>query len=80
VTSWAAPAGGPPREPLADYVVVPDAGHASNQDNPEAFNAALTAFLAEALRPATTVPDDGGGDRMVRPQRRLWDRLRRRAS
>jgi pimeloyl-ACP methyl ester carboxylesterase len=71
---WAA------REPLADYVVVPDAGHVSNQDNPEAFNAALTAFLAEALRPATTVPDDGGGDRMVRPQRRLWDRLRRHAS
>lgn len=59
---WAA------REPLADYVVVPDAGHASNQDNPEAFNAALTAFLAEALRPAPG------------PQRRLWDRLRRRAS
>ena len=59
---WAA------REPLADYVVVPDAGHVSNQDNPEAFNAALTAFLAEALRPAQ------------RQQRRLWDRLRRHAS
>ena len=59
---WAA------REPLAEYVVVPDAGHASNQDNPEAFNAALTAFLADALRPAP------------RPQRRMWGRLRRRAS
>jgi pimeloyl-ACP methyl ester carboxylesterase len=59
---WAA------REPLAEYVVVPDAGHASNQDNPEAFNAALTAFLADALRPAP------------RAQRRMWGRLRRRAS
>jgi hypothetical protein len=49
-------------------VVVPDAGHVSNQDNPEAFNAALTAFLAEALRPAQ------------RQQRRLWDRMRRQAS
>jgi 3-oxoadipate enol-lactonase len=59
---WAA------REPLAEYVVVPDAGHASNQDNPEAFNAALTAFLADALRPAP------------RPQRRMRNRLLRRAS
>jgi len=65
---WAA------REPLADYVVVPDAGHVSNQDNPEAFNAALTAFLAEALRPAQRP------QRPQQPQRRLWDRLRRRAS
>src|SRR4051812_5531909 len=44
--AWAA------REPLAAVVVVPEAGHASNQDNPEVFNAALTAFLAEALPPA----------------------------
>jgi 3-oxoadipate enol-lactonase len=41
------------REPLAEYVVVPDAGHASNLDNPEAFNAALRAFLERAL----PVPD-----------------------
>jgi pimeloyl-ACP methyl ester carboxylesterase len=40
---WAA------REPLTEYVIVPGAGHASNQDNPEAFNAALTAFLARVL-------------------------------
>jgi 3-oxoadipate enol-lactonase len=59
---WAA------REPLAEYVVVPDAGHVSNQDNPEAFNAALTAFLADALRPAP------------RSLRRIWDRWLRRAS
>jgi 3-oxoadipate enol-lactonase len=59
---WAA------REPLAEHVVVPDAGHASNQDNPEAFNAALSAFLADPLRPAP------------RSQRRIWDRPVRRAS
>jgi 3-oxoadipate enol-lactonase len=40
---WAA------REPLAEYVILPGAGHASNQDNPEAFNAALTAFLTRVL-------------------------------
>ena len=37
--AWAA------RDERAEYVVVPDAGHASNQDNPAAFNAALLAFL-----------------------------------
>ncbi len=40
---WAA------REELAEYVVIPDAGHASNQDNPEAFNAALLGFLDRVL-------------------------------
>ena len=64
-SEWAA------REPLARYVVVPDAGHASNQDNPEAFNDALTAFLADVLpaRPPSR-----------RRRRRLWDRLVRRAA
>jgi 3-oxoadipate enol-lactonase len=57
--AWAA------REPLAEYVIVPGAGHASNQDNPEAFNAELTAFLARVL---------------PTPGLFLWDRLRRRAS
>jgi 3-oxoadipate enol-lactonase len=37
--AWAA------RDDRAEYVVVPDAGHASNQDNPAAFNAALLTFL-----------------------------------
>jgi len=59
---WAA------REPLAEYVVVPNAGHASNQDNPEAFNAALSAFLARVL------PSDRPG------LLHLWDRLRHRVS
>jgi 3-oxoadipate enol-lactonase len=40
---WAA------RDPLVAHVVVPGAGHASNQDNPAAFTAALVAFLARVL-------------------------------
>jgi 3-oxoadipate enol-lactonase len=40
---WAA------RDAHAEYVVVPDAGHASNQDNPEAFTAALSEFLGRVL-------------------------------
>ena len=40
------------REPRAEYVVIPQARHASNQDNPSAFNAAVTAFLDRALTPA----------------------------
>jgi len=40
---WAA------RDPLVEHVVIPGAGHASNQDNPAAFTAALTAFLDRAL-------------------------------
>ena len=33
------------REPLAEYVTIPRARHASNQDNPSAFNTVMTAFL-----------------------------------
>ena len=40
---WAA------REERAEYMVIPAAGHASNQDNPEAFNAALLGFLDRVL-------------------------------
>ena len=32
--------------PNASYVVVPDAGHAANLDQPVAFNAAVETFLA----------------------------------
>ena len=42
---WAA------REPMAEHVVIPGAGHASNQDAPAAFTAALTAFLDRVLPP-----------------------------
>jgi pimeloyl-ACP methyl ester carboxylesterase len=34
--------------PDAKKVVIPNAGHAANIDNPEAFNAALTGFLKSA--------------------------------
>ena len=34
--------------PGARQVVIADAGHASNLDQPEAFNAAVDGFLAEA--------------------------------
>jgi 3-oxoadipate enol-lactonase len=37
------------REPLGLYVSIPDAGHASNQDNPVAFTAELAAFLDREL-------------------------------
>jgi 3-oxoadipate enol-lactonase len=37
------------REPLGLYVTIPDAGHASNQDNPVAFTAELGAFLDREL-------------------------------
>jgi pimeloyl-ACP methyl ester carboxylesterase len=37
------------REPLAEYTVIPSAGHASNLDNPAAFTATLLAFLDRAL-------------------------------
>ncbi|CAJ36318.1 alpha/beta fold hydrolase [Methanocella arvoryzae] len=33
------------REPRSKYVVIPDAGHCSNQDNPEQFNAMMMEFL-----------------------------------
>lgn len=37
------------RDSMVELVVIPGAGHASNQDNPAAFTAALTAFLDRAL-------------------------------
>ena len=41
---WAA------RDPRVELVVVPGAGHASNQDNPAAFTAALAAYLDRVLQ------------------------------
>ena len=41
------------REPLAEYVVISAAGHASNLDNPAAFTAALLAFLDRVLDPCS---------------------------
>jgi 3-oxoadipate enol-lactonase len=44
------------REPLAEYAVIPAAGHASNLDNPVAFTAALLAFLDRVLPPDEAEP------------------------
>ena len=44
------------REPLAEYAVIPAAGHASNLDNPAAFTAALLAFLDRVLPPDEAEP------------------------
>lgn len=38
------------QEPQANFVVVPNAGHCCNLDNPAAFNAALITWLQAALR------------------------------
>lgn len=34
------------RDPHAEYVIIPNAGHMSNMDNPTAFNEAMLEFLA----------------------------------
>jgi 3-oxoadipate enol-lactonase len=48
------------REPLGLHVTIPNAGHASNQDNPRAFNAELAAFLDRELAPADRFVQAGG--------------------
>jgi 3-oxoadipate enol-lactonase len=60
---WAA------RDPMAEYVVVPGAGHASNQDNPAVFNAALLAFLDRVL--AGRVPAAAAQPPLTAPAPRL---------
>ena len=37
------------REPLARYAAIPDAGHASNLDQPETFTALVTGFVDEVF-------------------------------
>jgi pimeloyl-ACP methyl ester carboxylesterase len=59
------------REPLAEYVVIPAAGHASNLDNPAAFTAALRAFLDR------TLPPDGELDEPLSPTVRAAELHRR---
>ncbi len=41
--------------PNARFETIPDAGHIANLDNPEAFNAAVSAFLGP--RQAVATPD-----------------------
>jgi pimeloyl-ACP methyl ester carboxylesterase len=50
---WAA------RDPSVEHVVIPGAGHASNQDNPAAFTAAMAAFL-DRVAPASPAGLLGG--------------------
>ena len=47
---WAA------RDPMIEHVLIPGAAHASNQDNPAAFTAALMAFLDRVV---PEVPEPG---------------------
>jgi pimeloyl-ACP methyl ester carboxylesterase len=56
------------REPLADYVVIPAAGHASNLDNPAAFTAALLEFLGRVLPPQeeASPPTESGQEMQTR--------------
>ena len=54
------------REPLSLYVTIPDAGHASNQDNPETFTAELAAFLDRELAQGGRV-----ADQLVRAEGRM---------
>jgi hypothetical protein len=57
------------REPQADYVTIPSAGHASNQDNPRAFTAELTTFLDRVLSPAQQVAGRAAPATRVPPRR-----------
>jgi 3-oxoadipate enol-lactonase len=41
------------REELAEYAVIPNAGHASNLDNPEAFTDVLEKFLHRVTKPVS---------------------------
>ncbi len=61
------------RDPGVEYAEIPDAGHASNQDNPDAFTAELTTFLDRVL----LVPEDEASHRPSLASR-IGRRLRRR--
>jgi pimeloyl-ACP methyl ester carboxylesterase len=56
------------REPLAEYV--PRARHASNQDNPAAFNAALISFRDRVLGPVDAASAQPGPVGVARGTRR----------
>jgi 3-oxoadipate enol-lactonase len=48
------------RDALAEYAVIPGAGHASNLDNPEAFTEVLETFLGRVLPSGSCVAVDAG--------------------
>ncbi|HEY4602990.1 MAG TPA: hypothetical protein VIH08_01480, partial [Blastococcus sp.] len=64
------------REPLAEYAVIPDAGHASNLDNPEVFTEKLEDFLLRVLPEVAPggLPDDDGRDDSEAQAERLYAR------
>jgi 3-oxoadipate enol-lactonase len=57
---WAA------RDLMVEHVLIPGAGHASNQDNPPAFTAALQAFLDRVLPAAPAASRAGGLRELLR--------------
>lgn len=58
------------REALAEHAVIPDAGHVSNLDNPEAFTEVLEAFLHRVLPSGSGASvDDGTPDSEGRVRR-----------
>jgi pimeloyl-ACP methyl ester carboxylesterase len=58
------------REPLGESAVIPQAGHASNLDNPEAFTAVLLEFLDRVVPPLELVADGPILDRSADTRRR----------
>jgi 3-oxoadipate enol-lactonase len=58
------------REPLGESAVIPEAGHASNLDNPEAFTAVLLEFLDRVVPPLELVADGATPDRSAHNRRR----------
>lgn len=66
------------RDPRAEYAVVPDAGHVSNLDNPEAFTSALRSFLDRTLPDVPAAAPRPSGPRLARNRPSLPRRWLRR--
>jgi hypothetical protein len=63
------------REPLADYAVIPGAGHLGNLDNPTAFNEVLEGFLQRVQPPGSADGVAAGSpDIEAQAERRLYAR------
>lgn len=48
------------RDPNSRYVIIPDAGHNANQDNPDFFNKVLFEFLEEHVPPGESPGEPSG--------------------
>ena len=62
------------REPLAEYAVIPRAGHASNLDNPDAFTSVLEEFLRR-VAPTGAARESAAERLYARYGSRPWDLL-----